>query len=88
MIIEWLLELGLGFVSWLLDLMVAPDGAFDFLSDVATWIGPIFAGIHGMGAWVPWPIVVVVVGAIFALWIALVGVKAVAWLKGLFWAGS
>jgi len=88
MITDFFLDIGMSLIGWVLSWMVAPEGGFDFLADVATIIAPVFANIHGLGAWVPWPLVVTVVGSIFTLWAVFALVKFVTWVKSLFWAGS
>ena len=81
MIIEWLLDLFSGFIDWVLSLVTfdVPDWLEGLAGTVA---GVINAGA-GLGAWVPWPLVLLVVGGTFTIWGAGLFIKAARWLLGL-----
>lgn len=73
MIVEWLLDLVVQFVQWVMSLfseLALPDWASP-TSDLATFIG------YGasLGAWVPWATMAAVVGSVLLVYVVGFGVK-------------
>lgn len=81
MIIEWLWGVGAGIATWMLSLF---DGLevpawFDVFADV---FASVIASGVGMGAWIPWTELFLMVSAVLGIWFTLFGVKALRWLVG------
>ncbi len=90
MIPDFFLDLAMGFIGWVLDLFPADTGddAVSFIDGFADILTVVLSNAAGLGAWVPWVLVVPVVGTIVTLWGVFTLVKFVTWVKGLFWASS
>lgn len=89
MITDSFFDLGLAFIGWVLDLFgdAGPE-ITDAVGGFAVILAQVLSGAAGLGAWVPWLLIVGVVGTIFTLWGIFTLVKFVTWVKSLFWAGS
>lgn len=82
MITEWFISIGQAIADWFLGLLGTAD-APDYITSVGTFIGGILSSAQGLGAWIPWALVIVVAGINLALWLTGFGVKALRWLVGL-----
>lgn len=74
MITEWLLQLGTGFVAW----MVATFPAWsvpEWFSSFSTGIQTVVGMASGMSAWVDMGLASTVVGAIVGTWVVCLGIK-------------
>lgn len=81
MIFEWLLGLLDGLADFglgLTDGLEVPD----WLDGFAGLFADVAAACYGLGAWVPWWLVIGAVTATFSIWSVGLLVKAVRWLVG------
>lgn len=83
MITQWFLDMGVGMAGWFLDLFPADFEVPDWFLGFTAIVNQIFSNAVGLGAWVPWPLVLLVVGFIFTVWGAGLLIKFVRWLIGL-----
>lgn len=83
MITDFFITVGTGFMGWILDMFPADFEVPDWLVGFATMVNEIFANAVGLGAWVPWPFVLLVVGSIVAVWVVGLVIKFARWLLGL-----
>jgi hypothetical protein len=81
-ITDWIIGLASGFVGWVMGFLGTADPPA-FVSTVATFIGTLLTSVAGLGAWVPWPLVLAVAGANLGLWVVFALVKGIRWVVGL-----
>lgn len=74
MIVEWLIRIGLKIAGWFMSLFPNTDPPA-FLSTLDTQWNTVVAGASGMGVWVDWAYVLVVLGAVLAVYVAMFLVK-------------
>lgn len=79
MIIEWLLDVALSVVEWVIGLF-GQDAPPDWLGQIAGLLGTLFAAVAGLGVWVPWALVITVFGGLMLLWLTGFLIKGVRWL--------
>ena len=82
MITEWFVSLGTGTVGWFLSLFGTADPPA-FITAVGTFIAGILESAAGLGAWIPWALVLTIAGVNLALWGIGLTVRVVRWLVGL-----
>lgn len=83
MIWAWLLDVARGFIGWVLDLFPSDWELPDWFTGLADTAAEVIGNAAGLGAWVPWGIVLTVVGATFVLWTVGLIIKFVRWVVGL-----
>lgn len=76
MIVEWLLDLMLTVVDWLLGL-VPPDFLPSFVKSPPSELSQIAAQVEGMGVWVPWGVVAVAAASSLGVWGVLFVIKVI-----------
>lgn len=82
MIVEWFLGLAAQVVDWFSSLLPAGD-APAFIGDVTAFFTSLVNGAAGLGGWVPWAYLGVLLGVILLLWLAFASVLGLRWLWGL-----
>lgn len=82
MIVEWFLDLWANFVEWIMSFFGELELPDWFLTGTSSVLSVINNGA-GLGAWVPWGIVVGAVTVTFVIWFAGFGLKFARWLIGL-----
>lgn len=75
MIIEWLVAVGEGFIGWLTGLMPEWDPPAWFIA-FDEQVNGVFATLDGLGAWIDWVLLLVVVGLALATWLTCLSIKA------------
>lgn len=75
MITEWLLGLGQTVVTWFASLFPPADEMPDFLRDLDSTISGLLSNLSGIGAWVDWAYIIVIVLAVAGLWLVAFGIK-------------
>lgn len=88
MIVDFFLEVGIGILGWILDLMVMPGGGIDFVAQASAVTASVFVNIGGLSVWIPWGVITGTVTLIFGLWLTFVGLKFITWLKNLMGMGG
>lgn len=83
MITLFFIHLGGAIADWFLSLFPADFVVPDWFANFSDMVNPIFANAYGLGAWIPWPFVLIVVGFILTLWFTGLVIKFVRWLIGL-----
>lgn len=83
MIPDLFIDLGVAVGTWFLGLFPSDFEAPEWISGLAGLVNEVFANAVGMGAWVPWPFVLLVVGSIVTVWLIGLFVKFVRWLIGI-----
>ncbi|SEH84155.1 MULTISPECIES: hypothetical protein [unclassified Leifsonia] len=83
MITEWFLSLAGGFITWLIGLFPPATAVPDWITSAAGYVQNVINSGAGLGAWIPWPLVIGVGGFQLALWFGLWSVKVIRWLVGL-----
>lgn len=83
MITEWFLQLAANVTTWFIGLWPAAASVPTWITGAAGYVQNVINSGAGLGAWIPWPLVIGVatfqVGTWFALWV----VKVVRWVIGL-----
>lgn len=71
---EWFLDVGAGFVAWLVALFPKwiPPAWF---SDFGTLISNVTNGLSGLGAWVAWDVLNGCILAVLGSWVIFSGIK-------------
>lgn len=83
MITSWFISMGTGIADWFIGLFGTADPP-DFIVQATSFVGTLLQSAAGLGAWIPWAVVLTVAAINFALWATGFGVKALRWLVGLF----
>lgn len=83
MIVSFFLDVALGLAGWVLDMFPADFEVPEWLTGFAVLVNEIFGNAVGMGAWVPWPFVLLVIGSVLTMWAIGFGIKFARWLIGL-----
>jgi hypothetical protein len=81
-ITAWFIGIGTGFVDWFLGLFGTADPPA-FIVQATDFVAGLLSSAAGLGAWIPWALVLAVAGFNFLLWATGFGVKAVRWCVGL-----
>lgn len=76
MIVEWLLDLVLGFCEWFLGLFDDFDMPTEALSPMSG-LTQLAGAVNGMGVWVPWAAIAVSVSLVIGFWVVMMTVKIV-----------
>ena len=82
MITEWIMSIGVSIAEWFISLFGTGEPP-EWLSTITTWLGTLMASVVGLGAWVPWGLLITVSTGVFAVWLIGFLVKGVRWLIGL-----
>lgn len=82
MVTEWLIGLGVAIVEWFVSLFGDAEPP-EWLTGVSGFIAELFARASGLGAWVPFVLIGIVGGSVFATWAVLWLVKLIRWAWGL-----
>ena len=73
-VVEWFLNLGSGFVAWLVSLLpVWPVPSW--FSTIGTVVSAVTTGLSGLGAWVAWDVVNGCIVAVIGSWVIFSGLK-------------
>jgi hypothetical protein len=73
-IVEWIVGLFTGIGSWVGSLF--PDWTPPaFLTQLASQVNGLLANLNGVGVWVDWTYILVIVVAVLGTWVITLGVK-------------
>lgn len=75
MIIEWLMQMGVGFGSAFLGMLPSTDQAETLIVTASDAFSPIIAGGHSLGAWLPWSTLGSVLPVVLSFYIGAFAVK-------------
>lgn len=84
MITEWFIGLWNTINQWVNSLWPANYQVPAWFTDFGAQLASFLSDANGLGVWIPWQFITVVVGGILALWLALLSVKLLRWVIGLF----
>lgn len=73
---EWFLDIGAGFVAWLVSLFPSWDVPVWF-SDFGSLVTDVTAGLSGLGAWVAWDVLNGCIVAVLGSWVIFSTIKLV-----------
>lgn len=76
MIINWIIDVALGFVAWLGSLFPVWDIP-PALASPGTLVNQVMQSFLGLGAWVDWVVLGAVALAVVGTWVVMFGVKLV-----------
>lgn len=76
MIINWIIDVALGFVAWLGSLFPVWDIP-PALAAPGTLVNMIMGSFVGLGSWVDWVVLGAVAAAVVGTWLVMFGVKLV-----------
>lgn len=76
MIINWIIDVALGFVAWLGSLFPVWDIP-PALAAPGTLVNQVMGSFLGLGAWVDWGVLGAVAIAVVGTWLVMFGVKLV-----------
>ena len=82
MIAEWFINLASSASTWFLGLFGTADPPA-FIATVGTFVSGLLVKASGLGAWIPWRVVIGVAGVCLALFATGLGLKAVRWIIGI-----
>lgn len=83
MIVDFFLTTAEALVVWVLGLFPTDFEVPEWITGFTGLIAEILAGAHGMGIWIPWAFVFIVLGGTYLLWSAGLLLKFARFILGL-----
>lgn len=74
MIVEWLMRIGLKIAGWFVSLFPSTDPP-QWIATLDDKWNAVVGGASGIGVWVDWTYVLVILGAVLAVYVAMFIVK-------------
>lgn len=87
MVTDWILGVLVGFWEWLIGNIPWPEPP-EWFGTLSSGVDALNSHITGLGAWLPFPILRTVLGAILALLLVSLGLKVVRIVASFFTAGG